>query len=138
MKWKNKVLVVIVGFVLILFFGTLFLAILDDDPSVTIRENSYIAHEITSECDNGNIRYCKITYYENGTYRSCIKEGYFLNPNKKDVRIYFKGDDCGTSMISFKPSKAGFLMVSWLITAIVAIIIYIRCIPLMMRVSSKK
>ncbi len=138
MKWKNKVLVVIVGFVLVLFFGSLFLAILDEDPSITVRENSYIAHEITSECDNANIRYCKITYYENGTYRSCTRKGYFLNPNKKDVKIYFKGDSCGTSMIGFDISKSGFLIVSWLMSVIVAIIIYIKCIPLMMMVSSKK
>ena len=139
MREKNNLsAVIIIGCVLVIIWIVTFFSIIKAEPSITIRENSYIAHEITSECDNANIRYCKITYYENGTYRSCTREGYFLNPNKKDVKIYFKGDSCGTSMIGFVPTKIGVPIMFWFMGVIVSIVIFSRVLPLLKIFSSKK
>ena len=130
MKNKNNYSLVVILGIIIFFLGVFLIPIITADPSFTIRNNSYIAHEITSECNNANIRYCKITYYEDGTHRSCIREGYFLNPNKKDVRIYFKGNNCGISRIGFEPLKIGVSLTVWLITSITIIFVFIKSIPL--------
>ncbi len=130
-KKKSNNLVYLIGTITFLFLAIMFVICISEDGFISPKKYSYVSVEKSVSCDNGIIKKCKIKYYDN--YRSsCNIEGYFLNPNKDNVTVYYdKLYDCSLHKYSINFFPYGLPFVLWLFTTIVVIIIFVKMVPLL-------